>query len=97
MRYPRQFLRKRRIKTKEKIVYTQRGSLIQLGQGILEWMKCRSYQFKFFKGCLPQILLGPILNTLSHLSPMLQFYIRGYLYTAFKGYRNVKRKTNGLI
>ena len=24
--------------------------------------------FKFFKGCLPQILLGPILNTLSHLS-----------------------------
>ena len=21
----------------------------------------------FFKGCLPQILLGPLLNTLSHL------------------------------
>ena len=28
----------------------------------------RAYQFKFFKGCLPQILLGPFLNTLSHLS-----------------------------
>ena len=27
----------------------------------------RPYHFKFFKGCLPQILLGPFLNTLSHL------------------------------
>ena len=26
----------------------------------------RPYPFKFFKGCLPQILLGPFLNTLSH-------------------------------
>ena len=23
--------------------------------------------FRFFKGCLPQILLGPLLNTLSHV------------------------------
>ena len=27
----------------------------------------RPYLFKFFKGCLPQILLGPLLNTLSHI------------------------------
>ena len=27
----------------------------------------RPYPFKFFKGCLPQILLGPLLNTLSHI------------------------------
>ena len=27
----------------------------------------RMDQVKFFKGCLPQILLGPFLNTLSHL------------------------------
>ena len=27
----------------------------------------RPYPFKFFKGCLPQISLGPLLNTLSHL------------------------------
>ena len=27
----------------------------------------RPYPFKFFKGCLPQILLGPLLNTLSQL------------------------------
>ena len=27
----------------------------------------RPYHFKFFKGCLPQISLGPFLNTLSHL------------------------------
>ena len=27
----------------------------------------RPYPFKFFKGCVPQILLGSFLNTLSHL------------------------------
>ena len=27
----------------------------------------RPYRFKFFKGCLPQIFLGPFLNTLSHI------------------------------
>ena len=25
------------------------------------------YPFKFFKGCLPQILLGPFLDTLPHI------------------------------
>ena len=35
------------------------------------WGNClsRSYSLKVFKGCLPQILLGPFLNTLSHLAP----------------------------
>ena len=28
----------------------------------------RSYHFIFFKGCLPQILLGSLLNTLPHIS-----------------------------
>ena len=27
----------------------------------------RPYSFKFFKGCLPQILLGPFLNTLANI------------------------------
>ena len=27
----------------------------------------RPYHFKFFKGCLPQILLSPFLNTLTHI------------------------------
>ena len=27
----------------------------------------KPYNFKFFKGCLPQIYLGPFLNTLFHL------------------------------
>ena len=27
----------------------------------------RPYPFKFLKGCIPQILLGPFLNTLSHM------------------------------
>ena len=27
----------------------------------------RPYHFKFFKGCLPQILLGPFLNTLTQM------------------------------
>ena len=29
----------------------------------------RPYPFKFFKSCLPPILLGPFLNTLSHIIP----------------------------
>ena len=28
---------------------------------------CRPHHFKFFKGCLPQVLHGPFLNTLTHL------------------------------
>ena len=28
----------------------------------------RPYHFKFFKGCLPQILLGPFLNTLTYMN-----------------------------
>ena len=28
----------------------------------------RPYPFKFFKGCVPQILIVPFLNILSHLS-----------------------------
>ena len=27
----------------------------------------RTYHFKFFKGCLPKNVLGPFLNTLSHI------------------------------
>ena len=27
----------------------------------------RAYHFKFLKGCLPQISVGPYLNTLSHI------------------------------
>ena len=28
----------------------------------------RPYHFRFFKGCLPQILFGPFLNTLTYLT-----------------------------
>ena len=42
-----------------------------LGQGIQEWAKKNLWNlwqhFKFSKGCLPQILLGPFLNTLTYL------------------------------
>ena len=31
----------------------------------------KPYPFKFFKGCLPQNLLSPFLNTLAHLSLLL--------------------------
>ena len=32
------------------------------------WKVWSDDHFKFFKGCLPQILLGPFLNTLTHLA-----------------------------
>ena len=36
------------------------------------------YQFKFFKGCLPQVLLGPFLNTLTQMKLLrfLNFILR---------------------
>ena len=67
---------------KIKLLYVSRlKSSLHLRQSIQEWTKLnlrkaafikfegvsRPYSFKFFKGCLPQILLGPFLNTLSHL------------------------------
>ena len=42
-----------------------------MGQDIQEWTRenlrkaAFPHHFKFFKGCLPQILLGPFLNTLA--------------------------------
>ena len=46
-----------------------------LAQGIQKWTKLNLWKtakkfeahVKFFKGCLPQILLGTFLNTLTHL------------------------------
>ena len=34
----------------------------------------RPYHFKFFKGCLPQISIGPFLNTLSHMIHDVNFW-----------------------
>ena len=49
----------------EWIMYSRRHPLKSLkGYGLL---KQTINPIKFFKGCLPQILLGPSLNTLSHI------------------------------
>ena len=40
----------------------------------------RPYPFKFFKGCLPQILLGSFFNTLSQIQSFLNAnYVTEYL------------------
>ena len=41
----------------------------------------RPYHFKFSKRCLPQILLGPDLNTLTHLQIPLRKLITNTKYT----------------
>ena len=33
------------------------------------------YHLKFFKGCLPQVLLGPFLNALSHIKQLFAYLI----------------------
>ena len=33
----------------------------------VKFVEGRPYHFNFLKGCLPQVLLGPFLNTLTHL------------------------------
>ena len=54
-----------------------------MGQSIQEWTKLNLWKtafkkfkggmvcFRFFKGCLPQVLLGPFLNTLSHINRII--------------------------
>ena len=42
------------------------------------WCWSRLYPFKFFKGCLPQNLLRPLLNTLSHISSIIGAVIGGF-------------------
>ena len=42
------------------------------------------FHFKYFKGCLPQILLGPFLNTLTHIfhqKKVLKEYEKYFLFT----------------
>ena len=45
---------------------------------------CRPYHFKFFKGCLLQILLGPFLNTLYQIIflSMIPIAIKSVIYTS---------------
>ena len=38
---------------------------LKMDQG--KFVEDRPYPFKFFKGCLPQILLGPFFNNLTQL------------------------------
>ena len=45
------------------------------------------YHFKSFKGCLPEILLGPFMNTLAHVSLRLSF-----LPEFFSGIQNTAQK-----
>ena len=47
---------------------------LELFIGSIFYMQFRNvglYLFKFFKGCFPQILLDPFLNTLTHISKMI--------------------------
>ena len=55
-----------------------------MGQSIQDWTKQNLWKatlknlkflkkIKFFKGCLPEILLGPILNTLSEMILEIHF------------------------
>ena len=50
-------------------------------------------QVKFYKGCLPQILLGPFLNTLNHLQNQQRLVVPGVL----KRQCNIPIKNLGLF
>ena len=62
-------------------------SMEYLGQGIQEWTKWnfwktafKKFEVIFFKGCLPQILFGAFLNTLTHLLLFGLLQYREHLY-----------------
>ena len=46
--------------------FGSRHSRMEQLKFVEDWLS-RPYHFKFFKGCLPQILLGPFLNSWTHL------------------------------
>ena len=50
----------------------------------------RLYPFKFFKGCLPKILLGPFLNTLSQMIPCLKINTKSMIKKRCSGSFNKK-------
>ena len=57
------------------------------------WTKVfKSGQSKFFKGCLPQNLLGPLLNTLSHLVLTRWILDKWLLKVLRKGFQVCSRK-----
>ena len=39
----------------------------------------RPYHFNFFKGCITQVLLGPFLKTLTHISFLAPFYVHNLI------------------
>ena len=49
----------------------------------------KSYPFNFFKGCLPQILLGPLLNTLSQMY-RLHFFLLPFFKENLTNYQTYK-------
>ena len=51
-------------------------SFIFLCSDIWDICLSRPYSFKFLKGCLPQILLSPLLNTLSHIFMLNSFFLQ---------------------
>ena len=54
------------------IIRNQYVSLFGMRYSRIDQVKLsRPYDIKYFTGCLPQISLGPFLNTLSHLVPVL--------------------------
>ena len=40
----------------------------------------RQYPFKFFKGCLPQILFGPLVNTLSQMKHWAKVFLQSWAF-----------------
>ena len=50
----------------------------------------RPYHFKFFKDCLPQILLGPFLNTLSNIALCSVTYCRSTMISWYVNLRKIK-------
>ena len=52
-------------------------------------------EVKFFKGCLPQILLGSFLNTLSHIICLIRDWFNGKcLFLQIRRIQRIKNKTS---
>ena len=46
--------------------------------GVVRPVLNRPYHFKFFKGCLPEVLLGPFLKNVSNLLLVLLLFLKNH-------------------
>ena len=60
------------------------------GYGLLKW----TISLQIFKGCLSPILLGPLLNTLSHMNHFYIFILKFFIFDSTKQIKPIRSNSS---